>query len=83
MFYALLFLWLIACIACSILTHLRQKLLSTTCPCVAVGGLAAATILYISGYSTIALIFLVSTVYLWAILRWSLYKQQKSVTVKA
>ncbi len=83
MFYALLFLWLIACVICSVLTNLRQKLLSTTCPCVAVGGVAAATILYISGYNSIAIIMLASTLYIWAIIRWSLHKQQKAVAVKA
>ncbi len=82
MFYALLFLWLMACVICSGLTHLRQKLLSTSCPCVAVGGVAAATILYISGAQITSIILLAVTLYFWVILRWSIHKQ-KSISIEA
>lgn len=82
MFYGLVILWLLACIICSALTHLQQKLLSTSCPCVAVGGVAAAIILYISGAQLTSIIFLAVTLYVWVILRWSIHKQ-KSISVEA
>ncbi|OJX38860.1 MAG: hypothetical protein BGO78_11605 [Chloroflexi bacterium 44-23] len=83
MFYALLFLWLIACVICNLLTRIQKTLLSSSCPYVAIGGVAAATIAYLSGSTQIAIIVLAVTLYLWAILRWSLHKQQKAVSIKA
>lgn len=83
MFYGVLILWLLACVICSLLTHLRQRLLTASCPCVAIGGVSLAAIVYLSGYPTLALMLAAVTLYLWGIIRWSLHKQEKSVTVQA
>lgn len=82
MFYALLGLWLIACVICELLTHMQQKLLSSTSSYVALAGVVGGVILIFSGYPGVGFAFLALTIYFWAIVRWSIHKQ-KAVSVKA
>ena len=82
MFYALLGLWLVACIICELLTHLQQKLLISTSSYIALAGVVGGVILIFSGYQGIGFAFLALTIYFWAIVRWSIHKQ-KTVSIKA
>ena len=81
MFYALLGLWLIACVICELLTHLQQKLLTSTSSYVALAGIVGAAVLLLSGYQVAGLVLLAFAIYFWAIIRWSIHKQ-KAVSVK-
>ncbi len=82
MFYALLGLWLVACVICELLTHMQQKLLSSTSSYVALAGIVGAVVLLFSGYQIAGLAMLALAIYFWAIIRWSIHKQ-KTVSIKA
>jgi len=81
MFYALLGLWLIACVICELLTHLQQKMLSSTGSYIALAGIVGSVVLLFSGYQIAGLALLALAFYFWAIIRWSIHKQ-KAVSVK-
>lgn len=81
MFYALLGLWLVACVICELLTHMQQKLLSSTSSYVALAGIVGAVVLLFSGYQIAGLAMLALAIYFWAIIRWSIHKQ-KAVSIK-
>ena len=82
MFYALLGLWLIACVVCELLTHIQQKLLNSTSSYVALAGIVGAAVLLLSGYQIAGLALFAIAIYFWAIIRWSIHKQ-KTISVKA
>jgi uncharacterized membrane protein YfcA len=64
MFYVIIAVFIIGCLSICALSKIRRKALFTSCPCVAVGSILAAAILYYNHNNLAASIVLAVGLYL-------------------
>lgn len=73
MFYLLVGLWIAACLGACLLKNVRRDVVESSCPCVAVAGLLAATLLYLDHQVIIAVVVLGVSAFLTLTMLWSLW----------
>ncbi len=73
MFYVLVGLWIAACLGACLLKNVRRDIVQSSCPCVAVAGFLAATLLYLDHQLVIAVVVLGVSAFLAGTMLWSLW----------
>ncbi|MCX8025482.1 MAG: hypothetical protein N3A60_09790 [Thermanaerothrix sp.] len=81
MYYLIVFLWAIACLACWGLRRLQRKALTISCIAVPLGGLAISLLLMAMDIRVTAYILLALTAYLFIILLSAMLTQRPHANV--